>query len=63
MVKVWKEKKMEMMARLTCMADNVDKKSLHCSSTTLSVAVTLISSDTNKFISSTCKWQVFKKLP
>lgn len=47
--------KIDSIARLTCMADNVDKKSLHCSSTRRSVVVTFTSSDTKEFISSTCK--------
>lgn len=37
----------------TCKADNVDEKSLHCSSKAISLAVTLMSSAVKEFMFST----------
>lgn len=41
------------MAKCTCMAANMDKKSLHCSSKARSLEITFTSSATKEFTSST----------
>lgn len=45
------------IAKFTCKADNVDEKSLHCSSKAISLAITFMSSPIKEFMFSTYEWR------